>query len=361
MDYTRYDVADFATDDLFISWVTQPSSETDRFWHTFLVNNPAQAETVNMARQIVQHLRQAEQTGTVEPAVDAIWKRLETNVHAPQPIRRLTSWWPYAVAASVLLVLGLGWWMNNRFNTTDTQTLSTTSPLLYPSLSVEMADVRTDKQPVTVRLGDGSTVELLAHSHLRYPKSFSRAQRDVFLTGEAFFEVARRPDQPFLVHSDALVTKVLGTSFRVRAYEADPTVTVDVRTGRVAVYLVAASAPDKASGQQMILVPNQKVVYERDKERLTKTLTEQPIPVAALPGSSALTFDEAPVTDVFKALERIYGITLVYNANVLNNCTITTSLTAEPLFNELQIVCKAIGASYHQEDGQIVIEGPGCH
>jgi ferric-dicitrate binding protein FerR (iron transport regulator) len=90
----------------------------------------------------------------------------------------------------------------------------------------------------------------------------------VYLTGEAFFEVAKDANKPFFVHANQVITKVLGTSFTVRAVADAPTVTVNVKTGRVAVFL-ANSQEDAQQAQTkklegLVLSPGERVVVEEN-------------------------------------------------------------------------------------------------
>ncbi len=89
---------------------------------------------------------------------------------------------------------------------------------------------------ISMVLPDGSSVELAAGSRISYPNDFgSGNSRDIYLSGEAFFKIARNSGQPFRVFANEIVTKVLGTSFSVRSYEKDTTISVTVRTGKVSV------------------------------------------------------------------------------------------------------------------------------
>ena len=96
----------------------------------------------------------------------------------------------------------------------------------------------------TVRLADGTRVTLAAGSTLDVPETFDERRRDVFLAGQAYFEIATDSARPFRVHARNAVTEVLGTKFGVRAYAEDPAVTVVVAEGRVA---VGASDPSASS------------------------------------------------------------------------------------------------------------------
>ncbi len=86
-----------------------------------------------------------------------------------------------------------------------------------------------------VALADGSVVSLEPGSTLRYPEHFG-TQREVYLTGEAFFNVFRDEKHPFLVYAEDVVTRVLGTSFRVKAYGQGKEVRVAVTSGKVSVF-----------------------------------------------------------------------------------------------------------------------------
>ena len=89
--------------------------------------------------------------------------------------------------------------------------------------------------PQIITLSDGSSVLLQPNSKLSYPKIFIGNQRKVYLSGEAFFEISKNPKKPFFVYANEIVTKVVGTSFRIRAYSNQPNVEVLVRTGKVKV------------------------------------------------------------------------------------------------------------------------------
>ena len=98
-------------------------------------------------------------------------------------------------------------------NITYSSTESQASEILYNTINVPRGG------EYSVRLSDGTKVWLNADSKLRYPVKFSNNRRDVYLTGEAYFEVAHNKQAPFTVHSHDTKVKVLGTSFNVSAYE----------------------------------------------------------------------------------------------------------------------------------------------
>ncbi len=88
-----------------------------------------------------------------------------------------------------------------------------------------------DREEIT--LSDGTRIALDAGSRLKYPNAFEEDHREVFLSGEGYFEVASSVEKPFVIHANHAVVKVLGTKFNVRAWEPDQRVTVTVAEGKV--------------------------------------------------------------------------------------------------------------------------------
>ena len=133
------------------------------------------------------------------------------------------------VAASVVLVMGILWY---QYQGSAKGRRADTYAALIKEAKGELEEARsTVEKPLVVQLPDGSKVTLSKDSRLSYGKKFDGNKREVFLSGEAFFEVAKNPARPFLVYSNGLITKVLGTSFKITAFEQDTRVVVAVKTG----------------------------------------------------------------------------------------------------------------------------------
>ncbi|MCR6718728.1 MAG: FecR family protein [Chitinophagaceae bacterium] len=86
----------------------------------------------------------------------------------------------------------------------------------------------------TIALADGSKVWLNADSKIQYPARFTGNTREVFLNGEAFFDIEKNPEKPFIIHLTNGTIRVLGTSFNVKAYDGETIVETSVATGKVA-------------------------------------------------------------------------------------------------------------------------------
>lgn len=103
-------------------------------------------------------------------------------------------------------------------------------------------------------LADGSTIALNSDSRLKYPVSFDGPTREVYLTGEAFFNIRKDPDHPFIIHTDKMNIRVLGTSFNVRSYPGDAAMETTLLQGSIEV-----TFPDRPA-DKIILKPTDKLV-----------------------------------------------------------------------------------------------------
>ncbi|MBC7890580.1 MAG: FecR domain-containing protein [Sphingobacteriaceae bacterium] len=370
MNYQHDRREEFVADSAFRRWVQQPDDASEAFWAAFLLEHPGQTETIRQAAEVVRQLALATApmvSTTASEEQKALWQAIRQRVKAePEatetnsaPVRRLWGW--TAAAASVALLLGFGWW-GLQANLTP-ETGDPYSRLVAQAEVSLVEKVNSGEGPLTVTLPDGSSVILQKRSRLSYPRTFPAQKREVYLTGEAFFEVAKNPQQPFFVYANELTTKVLGTSFNVKAYPTDRDVVVRVRTGKVSVFAQSDPAlTEKATSRELtgiVLTPNQQVVFARDEVRLTKSLVTEPAVLKSAP-AARFVFNAAPVSEVFAALERAYGIDVVFDDESLAACQLTADLSDEPLFEKLTIICQSIEARYEVLDAQVVVSGKGC-
>jgi hypothetical protein len=106
---------------------------------------------------------------------------------------------------------------------------------------------------------------------------------------------------------------------------------------------------------EMMLTPNQKVVFNRIDNQMKRSLVEIPEPLKnSADFSKSLVFENSPVTKVFEKLFEVYNIPIVYDNALMENCRITAELGNQPLFEKLDLICRAIDAKYEVIDGQII-------
>ncbi|GAB3496406.1 FecR family protein [Spirosoma knui] len=357
MNYYQFSAEDLAADDYFKEWVCAPSPETETFWRDFLTDYPERYYQVKEARRLVVGLHMIQQPVSTD-AVDVIWDRIQNTLEQTRPVSlvRQIHWRQvWAIAAMFLLVFGAGWLGYNRLETPF-------SSVLTPNQSRNgwVETLNEASEVMQVQLPDGSRVDLQRGSRLRYRKEMNGPLREVTLTGDAFFTVKKNPQKPFIVYANGLITKVLGTSFRVRALTDSPTVTVTVRTGRVSVYPNGSGRGHDPESKGMVLVPNQEAVFQREMATLNKTLVESPRLVLPPKEVQSFEFDDASVSSVFDAIEKAYGVDVIYDEEVMQYCTLTLSLDQEDLFQKLDVICKVLDATYKVINAQIVIYSRGC-
>jgi ferric-dicitrate binding protein FerR (iron transport regulator) len=212
------------------------------------------------------------------------------------------------------------------------------------------------KKASTLYLADGSVVWLKKGSTLEYPETFQGDTREVQLTGEAFFDVAKNPDKPFIIHSGNFTTRVVGTSFNIRAYRSDDSAEVVVVTGRV---VVSVNGPTSKKGSEVILHPNQRAVYSKKTHTLVESgATPEAVAVAA--DMRKLAFDETQLSDILRVLNATYDVHITVSSENMNNCVITADLTNEDLEFAMIILAKAINATYSISGKDILLRGNGC-
>jgi hypothetical protein len=267
------------------------------------------------------------------------------------------------VAASIAFLLISGWVVYTLSVKKETPQIASKEKVIAPQAGMIEKNNATAK-PMQVILEDGSKITLAANGRIRYASQFIAAKREVYLEGEAFFDIAKDPERPFFVYSNGLVTKVLGTSFTIKAYGNSNEVTVEVKTGRVSVFAESDPAfKQKTSSpalQGVVLRPNQKIIYSREDVRMVKTLVERPEMVVAKAEIPAFEFEDTPASAVFDTIGKAYGIEILYDEELLKDCPLTATLDNQTLHEKLSIICKAVESSYEILDGQIVIHSKGC-
>ncbi|HZG23326.1 MAG TPA: FecR domain-containing protein [Chitinophagaceae bacterium] len=243
----------------------------------------------------------------------------------------------YAAAACLLLCIAGTWWFLR-------------SPLTKAQNLVQSA---TTYQRIT--LPDGTTVVLNKNTKLSYPVQFTGSTREVFLTGEALFDVAHNPAKPFRVHTGVFVTRVLGTAFSIKAYPGDSNVKIIVTRGKVEVK--RESDRDQILG---ILERGDQLVVNTSSIAIAKT--KVPVTDSVTFEKELLQFENATFQEATKVISQHYTVKFKFKNDALLNCRLTGDFTNDSLPQILDVICTLINASWKQdaETKIIEIEGQGC-
>jgi transmembrane sensor len=239
------------------------------------------------------------------------------------------------VAAVSLLVLGAGllfFFLQRK-----------PAPVTYAQINVEKGKRK------KLTLPDGTTVTLNALSELSIPSDFGQNNRELILKGEGVFDVTKDETKPFIVHTGALKTVVLGTSFDIKAYPEDEAIQVAVLTGKVRVEkeeeIVAAS-----------IERNQLLVY---------TATEHHIKIADAAQiadwqANNYYFDQATVPEIADILERQYNISIKLIGSTKRTCRYTLQLKNETIEHAMSLLAQLSGITYHINNHEIKINTATC-
>lgn len=199
-----------------------------------------------------------------------------------------------------------------------------------------------------VNLPDGSSVWLNANSVLRIGHNFQdKQQRYVYLDeGEAFFKVTKNPKRPFLVKTPHITTRVLGTSFNVRAYRALQHSNVTVCTGRVQV--------NDHKRQLAVLIPNTQVNYDLADGRARIIKADGAAARSWTEGK--LMFSDATFNELAFAINNTYGLKLVSKNNASKNYRFNININTQRTLDEtLRIICSVHQNTYRRKADEIVI------
>jgi transmembrane sensor len=261
---------------------------------------------------------------------------------------RFSIWYYSAVAASIviLIVAGVFLYSSGTFSTDKNVNERLTQVEIIKNVGAVSR---------IVELMDGSRVKISPQSELSVDFGSNNRERIVRLKGEAFFDVASDKSRPFYVYASSIVTKVLGTSFLVKAYETDSSTTVSVQEGKVSVYTSKEDDYTKA----IVLLPNQEAVFNKSTQLFEAKLVENPIAVIAQ-RERELHFDETPIKEILQSIEEMYGVAIQYDEQAFAQCVLTTTFSDENLYDRLDIICAAIGSSYDEVDTKIVMTNPSC-
>ena len=364
---------ELALDSSFQRWQLDNDPTATAFWQEWLGQHPDKTELVDKAAALLMALHNTygqqftERLPVSDREIQDEISRLRYSLDQPATPVVIKKWFQFApirygMAASILVVLGLfGWYLLHP----SSPKIGVSYTDLVAQATEPLSEVsNTSDGPRLVILPDQSTILLYPKSRVSYANSFAGSRREVYLSGKGFFEVMKNPTKPFYVYANGLVTKVLGTSFTVQAFDGARQMKVVVKTGRVAVYaqkqLPVSNQPESGTLDGIVLTPNQQIVFSPERTKLLKSLIDNPVPLEQALPKQTLAFKRTPIADVFSALTQTYGVKIVFDEEVMRACYLTASFANEPLFEQLDLICHTINASYKQVDGTIIISSNGC-
>lgn len=197
-----------------------------------------------------------------------------------------------------------------------------------------------------ILLPDSSEIWLNAGSSISYPKAFSKDKRLVNLNGEAYFSIRRNVQKPFIVETQQLSVKVLGTRFNVKAYPNDEQVTTTLTSGKVEV--------NTSSHRSQRLKPNEQLIYNKHTSGISISEVNATDTESWITGQ--LVFINANFEEIFRTLERRYDIIIDNKVKMPASKRYTVKFReGESIDEVMDILADIIGFDYQQDGNKIVI------
>lgn len=274
-----------------------------------------------------------------EVDVDREWERLFSSIEkktiTKMKTRRLfLQYMKYAAA----VVLGIGISLSTLY-LTNQENLSTVGNYKL---------VTSKGEKIYLQLPDGTRVWLNSCTTLEYAENYGHSNRSIYLDGEAYFEVAKNKDLPFVVKANGIDVKAIGTAFNVSAYMEDSQLTTTLFNGKVAVQPTLTK-------QEVLLEPNQVAVYDKSRNKIEVVPYDKKL--FAQWRGGFLSFEMMYLQDITKLLERNYNVVFRYENQGIKKLRFSGSFrNNEDLSEILNVIKTNTGIRYQILKDTIVIK-----
>lgn len=276
----------------------------------------------------------------LDPAKALLYKQqIKANINAETSTRKFTLRQAIVMVASVILVF--------------------LSFIFYFSINPTMENIKYVSRVagpgknLIITLSDSTEIFLNAGTEIRYPERFEKKQRNIYLIkGEAFFNVRKKENQPFIVRSGDLETKVLGTKFNVKFYKYLEDVSVAVSSGKVSV-----STIDTANGahlKSVILLPSEQAVFSKNDKALIKTKVDTTKVNSWMTGK--IYFDNQKLSNVVAQLEDRFSKNIILGDAKLANYRVSLGFTSQDAFETILFAIKKSNKlSSIERNGKVIL------
>lgn len=341
------DFEEYILDDSFREYILGTSESSVLYWANFVEKHPEKADELQKAADILKtllHTKKQEVPVDKNESLSELINKIENETNISNS-RYIVPMW-IKVAAVLMISVGLGWLWNWSYGFFGGE-----GKLAFNEIIVPIGEKS------QIILADGTHVWINSGSTFKYPISFGKASREVYLSGEAFFDVKHRDDQTFVVNTHDARVKVLGTAFNVKAYPEDAKTQTVVVRGLVSVQQI------KKSEEDVLIKPNQMAVIRQSDTKTIQTSVPN-VQVIDKINTDALTcwknqllvFADEPLSDMALKMERWFNVNIEiadstlsqerYNGKFVNN---------ETIYEVLEAIKQTTEIKYAVEDNTIFI------
>lgn len=362
-NYKGYSADDFLNDDYFVQWVKFPDQETEHFWSAFIDEHPEKVQAIEEAKQFLKLFNDQASSlsgGTLQNLYDRINDRIDIPVSASTVHQIVNSRsqknrkYILAAVVTIALLAFVSWWLiaytyasHDSIQTVTFHEESTTKSHLKEHVIPHGKRSR-------VILEDGTQIWINAGSKLMYAPDYAKGPtRDVYLQGEAFFDVVSDESHPFIVHVQGVEIKALGTAFNVKGYEEDSRIETTLVHGKVSIG--GDSVPDN-----VMLAPNQRAVFQKVKKDI---LVENNVETDTYTSwkQGVLVFDDQPLYEILPILERTFNVTIHTDEAHSLDCRFTAKINNKSLTEVLDLFRTSDTIAYSVVADNVYIKGSFCN
>ena len=318
-------VLDFLEDASFKNWIDQKNATDINYWEYWIKNNPDKISLVNKAKDLVLGIS-FNKNFVSKDKVAFEWNKLESKIKAKKetPKRKVKYLKQFSVAASILLLISMGFYFKNN-NTKITHKTN------YGEI-------------LNIKLKDGSDVTLNSNSSLSYYKNESRK---VWLTGEAFFQVDKKAvtNAKFWVLTDDLSVEVYGTSFNVNTKKEKTAVFLE--EGNICLQL--------KNGVAKKMIPGNYISYSANKNKILEDVNVFNATVKTSWKDGALFFENLSLQKAMEKIKESYGYTIVFKDEKSKNTLITGAVPITNIDICIRAIEKSVNVSIVKKDNTLFI------
>lgn len=324
MSIIEYKLEDFILDDSFVNFATNKNQVDIAKWEEWFSQSPKNSKIALEAKMLITKLRfnKRELSGNY---ISDEWRKLSVRLHLNETNHKkknktvfLKKIGRYAAVASILLLLASALYYFSASSMKDPK-------VIYQELCVAKGESK------NIILPDGTVVFINSDSKLKYEENFGETCREVFLEGEAWFDVSHNPNKPFIVHTQENDIKVLGTAFNVYAYPNENIFRTSLERGKICLSYNNGAEIELKANQTYILLKNTREV---------KLLETTNIEMYSAWKNGDIVFKNQTFTDILKILERTHNLTFILKNKNVGKCNYTGCFTTEDDINSILAVIK---------------------
>lgn len=300
MELNSYKPEDFLQSESFMRYCRGENAHDIAFWENWIENHPEKSEDIHLAKELFYKLHLTISPQEKENELQKLKSMIVVDSEEETPVIRFwqkRSFWQNAAAVAVAAVI-MGFVFRNFFPdiTPDKNNLAATEESALKSWYALAGERK------NLTLPDGTEVILNSNSAINITGDFNKQERNVQLTGEAFFHVAKNAAKPFIVHADNISVQAIGTSFKVTAYDFKPANEVKLVEGKVK---VSQQQIDRSTAT-IFLNPGEEFIYNKTTQHNSKENFDTSAEINWRNGN--LSFHDADLQQVVSQIEEWYGV-----------------------------------------------------